>query len=160
MNSLGGYPWDVLPVSFYMDHQIPSLLPKAFCDRMAAEWKWPKFTMRTPTDCMRELEARFGDNLPTFTGDLSNQWSDAMTASPVGVARKRRAARWLPAAETLNAGALAALAGTKLADVDTAAIDGVTGATVTSDAVKTAIGMLKVQAGGTTRYADRNGVLR
>ncbi len=103
MNSLAGYPWDVLPVSFYMDHQIPSLLPKAFCDRMAAEWKWPKFTMRTPTDCMRELEARFGDNLPTFTGDLSNQWSDAMTASPVGVARKRRAARWLPAAETLNA---------------------------------------------------------
>ena len=61
------------------------------------------------------------------------------------------------AAETLNAGVLAALAGTKLADVDPAAIDGVTGATVTSNAVKTAIGMLKAQAGGTAAAPVKDG---
>ena len=52
------------------------------------------------------------------------------------------------AATTLNEGALAALVGAKLAEVDTAAIDSVAGATVTSDAIRTAIGMLKSQAGG------------
>ena len=52
------------------------------------------------------------------------------------------------AAATLNEGALAALVGTKLQDVDTAAIDGISGATVTSDAIKTAIEMLKTLAGG------------
>ena len=61
------------------------------------------------------------------------------------------------AAEKLNAGALAALAGTKLADVDPAAIDGVTGTTVTSNAVKTAIGMLKAQTGGTAAVPVKDG---
>ena len=61
------------------------------------------------------------------------------------------------AANTLNEGALAALAGTKLADVDTAAIDSVSGATVTSEAIKTAISMLKVQAGGTAAAAVQDG---
>ena len=61
------------------------------------------------------------------------------------------------AAAVLNEGALAALAGTKLADVDTAAIDTVTGATVTSEAIKTAIEMLKAQAGGTAAAAVKDG---
>ena len=61
------------------------------------------------------------------------------------------------AANTLNEGALAALVGTKLADVDTAAIDGVSGATITSDAVKTAIEMLKAQAGGAAAAAVQDG---
>ena len=49
------------------------------------------------------------------------------------------------AAETLNGGALAALAGTKLADVDVSAIDTVSGATVTSTAIKTAIEIIFLQ---------------
>ncbi len=54
------------------------------------------------------------------------------------------------AAAALNEGALAALAGTKLADVDVDAIDVVAGATVTSTAVKTAIEMLQVLSGEET----------
>ena len=61
------------------------------------------------------------------------------------------------AAETLNEGALAGLAGTKLADADIESIDVVTGATVTSNAVKTALGMLKAQAGGTAAAAVKDG---
>ena len=61
------------------------------------------------------------------------------------------------AAAALNEGALAALAGTKLADVDTSAIDIVSGATVTSEAIKTAIEMLKAQAGGAVAAAVRDG---
>ena len=61
------------------------------------------------------------------------------------------------AAATLNEGALAALVGTKLADVDTKAIDGVTGATITSDAIKTAIDMLKAQAGGAEAAQVKDG---
>lgn len=59
------------------------------------------------------------------------------------------------AAATLNEGALAALVGTKLADVDTKAIDGVTGATITSDAIKTAIDMLKAQAAARKRHRSK-----
>ncbi len=103
LNSLAGYPWDVLPVSFYVDRQLPYLGPKAFCDRMAKRWKWPRFTMQTPTAIMRTLSERFGDQLPTFSGELSDQWSDAITASPTGSALKRQAERYLPAAETLCA---------------------------------------------------------
>ena len=61
------------------------------------------------------------------------------------------------AAAMLNEGALAALAGTKLADVDTAAIDVVSGATVTSEAIKTAIEMLKAQTSGATAAAVQDG---
>ena len=51
------------------------------------------------------------------------------------------------AVKTLNEGALAALVGTKLADADPEAIDSVSGVTVTSTAVRTAVEMLKSQAG-------------
>ena len=47
------------------------------------------------------------------------------------------------AAETLRNGALAALVGQKLADIDPDAIDAVSGATVTCDAIKTALAQLK-----------------
>ncbi|MBQ6289208.1 MAG: FAD-binding protein [Oscillospiraceae bacterium] len=52
------------------------------------------------------------------------------------------------AANTLNEGALAALAGTELAELDAAGIEGITGATVTSDAIKTALEMIKAEATG------------
>lgn len=61
------------------------------------------------------------------------------------------------AAETLNGGALAALAGTKLADVDVSAIDTVSGATVTSTAIKTAIEMLKARESGEAAAAVKDG---
>ncbi len=61
------------------------------------------------------------------------------------------------AATALNEGALAALVGTKLQDVDTAAIDGISGATVTSDAIKTAIEMLKSLAGGEAAATVKDG---
>ena len=61
------------------------------------------------------------------------------------------------AAATLNEGSLAALVGTKLADVDTAAIDTVSGATITSDAIRTALEMLKVQAGGEAAATVKDG---
>ncbi len=52
------------------------------------------------------------------------------------------------AANTLNEGALAALAGTELAALDADGIEGITGATVTSDAIKTALEMIKAEATG------------
>lgn len=52
------------------------------------------------------------------------------------------------AIKTLNAGALAALVGQKLADVDFDAIDAVAGATVTSTAVKNAAKMVKTNVTG------------
>lgn len=61
------------------------------------------------------------------------------------------------AAETLNGGVLAALAGTKLADVDVSAIDTVSGATVTSTAIKTAIEMLKARESGEAAAAVKDG---
>ena len=61
------------------------------------------------------------------------------------------------AAETLNQGALSGLIGTKLADVDTSVIDGVAGATITSDAVKTALEMLKAQVSGSAGAAVQDG---
>ena len=52
------------------------------------------------------------------------------------------------AANDLTEGALAALAGTELAELDAAGIEGITGATVTSDAIKTALEMIKAEATG------------
>ena len=61
------------------------------------------------------------------------------------------------AAAALNEGALAALAGTKLADIDPAAIDGVSGATVTSDAIKTALQMIKAAYTGEAAASAADG---
>ena len=52
------------------------------------------------------------------------------------------------AANDLNEGALAGLAGTELAELDAAGIEGITGATVTSEAIKTALEMIKAEATG------------
>ena len=52
------------------------------------------------------------------------------------------------AANDLNEGALAELAGSELAALDAAGIEGITGATVTSDAIKTALEMIKAEATG------------
>ena len=52
------------------------------------------------------------------------------------------------AANDLNEGALAGLAGTELAELDATGIEGITGATVTSEAIKTALEMIKAEATG------------
>ena len=101
LNGLSKEPWDIVPVAFYVDRQLPTLYPKAFIDLMSKKWQWPKFEMSTPTACMRRLADGFGDRIPTFTGDLSDQWGDFMTAMPEITSIKRRAQRYMPAAQTL-----------------------------------------------------------
>ena len=101
LKSLLSEPWDTVPVAFYVDRQLPTLYPKAFCDMMAEKWAWPRFELTTPTEYMRSLEKRFGDRIPTFTGDLSDQWGDFMTAMPDITSMKRRAQRYYPAAQAL-----------------------------------------------------------
>ena len=61
------------------------------------------------------------------------------------------------AANTLNEGALAALAGTELASLDADGIEGITGATVTSDAIKTALEMIKAEATGAENAPVQDG---
>lgn len=61
------------------------------------------------------------------------------------------------AADKLNQGALAALVGTKLADLDASAIDGISGATVTSEAVKTALSMIKTEYTGAPAASVKDG---
>ena len=94
--------YDILPVSFYDDREIPTTMLLTVCREMSKKWKYPKFSMEIPSVFMEKLEAKYGDYIPTLRGDISDQWADFATISPDLTAKKRQAMRMLYDGEMLS----------------------------------------------------------
>jgi hypothetical protein len=96
-----GQPYDVVPVSFYMDREYPNLDLHRMITALAEQWEFPKLAISTPEKTFANLEQAFGEKLPVLSGDISPQWGDFAAIAPVWFGRKRRAERLYPVAETL-----------------------------------------------------------
>jgi hypothetical protein len=102
INQLEPCAYDILPISFYDDRELPTTMLLTVCDEMNKKWKYPKFSMEIPTVFMEKLEKKYGSEIPTFKGDISDQWADFATISPDLTAKKRKAMRMLYDAEMLS----------------------------------------------------------
>ena len=94
--------YDVLPISFYDDREIPTTMLLTVCEEMGKKWKYPRFSMEIPSVFMKKIEEKYGDTLPTLRGDISDQWADFATISPELTSKKRSVMRRLYDAEMLS----------------------------------------------------------
>ncbi|HEX3437408.1 MAG TPA: glycoside hydrolase family 38 C-terminal domain-containing protein [Pseudacidobacterium sp.] len=99
---LGPYPYDAVVYPQYYDHDIP------YVDHgLLAAWNehfaYPMIKMTSPTSFFEYMEAKYGGQIPTRTGDLNNFSADYATIDPESQGWKRAAARELPFAEGMHA---------------------------------------------------------
>ena len=103
INKLEPCGYDILPISFYDDREIPTTMLLTVCEEMNKKWKYPKFSLEIPSVFMEKIEKKYGDTLPTLRGDISDQWADYATISPTLTSKKREATNKLYDAEMLSA---------------------------------------------------------
>ena len=103
INQLEPCAYDILPISFYDDRELPTTMLLTVCEKMNEKWKYPKFSMEIPSVFMKKIEQKYGDKIPTYKGDISDQWADFATISPELTSKKREAMRMLYDAEMLSA---------------------------------------------------------
>ncbi len=97
------YGYDIFPVSFYDDRELPTDMLLTVCNEMNKRWKYPRFKMEIPSVFMQELEDKFGDKIPTLKGEINDQWADFATIAPNMMSEKRNVMRMLYDAEMLSA---------------------------------------------------------
>ena len=94
--------YNILPISFYDDREMPTTMLLTVCEAMNKKWKYPRFSMEIPSVFMKKLEEKYGDSIPTLKGDISDQWADFATISPELTSKKRDTMRKLYDAEMLS----------------------------------------------------------
>jgi hypothetical protein len=99
---LGDVSYDLLPIGFYDDREKPTTMLLTVCDKLNERWAWPRFQLGLPGQFMKYLEENFGDTLPSYAGDLTDQWADFATIAPRWFAEKRAAQVLLPTSELLT----------------------------------------------------------
>ena len=102
INQLEPCGYDILPISFYDDREMPTTMLLTVCEEMNKKWKYPRFSMEIPTAFMEKLEQRYGNTIPTLKGDISDQWADFATIAPALTSKKRNVMRKLYDAEMLS----------------------------------------------------------
>lgn len=98
------YPYDVWMVPNYNDNQAPGLGAANRAKAWNAVWRWPE--LRTVGDLsvpFKEVEKRFGDQIPTLSGLMTAGWAQHPVTTPTLLADKFAADRLLPTAEKLAA---------------------------------------------------------
>ena len=102
ISKLDSFGYNILPISFYDDREFPTTMLLTVCEEMNKKWKYPKFTMEIPSVFLKEIEEEYGDILPTYKGDISDQWADFATIAPNMLSKKREVMRKLYDAEMLS----------------------------------------------------------
>lgn len=87
--------------------------PEAFVRAWNEAHAYPRFVVADPAEFFRDVETRYGDELPEVRGDGGAYWEDGVGSSFEATALARTAQATLPAAERLEA--LAVLHGEGLA---------------------------------------------
>jgi len=96
------YPYDVWLVPNYDDNEIPDLTFSKLAKEWNALWRWPE--LRTTGDLslpFKEVEKRFGDQIPTLSGMMTAGWAQHPVSTPTLLALKREIDRLLPTTEML-----------------------------------------------------------
>lgn len=103
LSALSDYDYDVLPLSFYDDREIPTTMLLTVCEEMNKRWKYPVFSMEIPSAALGKVAERGGDSIPVYSGDITDQWADFATISPALTSMKRDVMRKFYDAELLAA---------------------------------------------------------
>ncbi len=96
------YPYDVWMVPYYNDNQAPGFGAANRAKAWNAVWRWPE--LRTVGDLsvpFKQVEARFGKQIPTLSGLMTAGWAQHPVCTPGLLADKFEADRLLPTAEKL-----------------------------------------------------------
>ena len=98
-----GYPYDMVQMRWAIGSDNGP--PDARLPDMVKNWNAthdsPKLVIATTSELFREFEKRYGDEIPTFTGDFTPYWEDGAGSSARETAINRTAAERLVQAEAL-----------------------------------------------------------
>jgi hypothetical protein len=98
---LGPYPYDAVVVPSYVDHEVPKFDKRQHV-KWADEFAYPQIVQSNPDEFFGYIEEKYGNTVPTLSGDLNNFSADYSTIDPESQGWKRQAARLLPVAEGLS----------------------------------------------------------
>lgn len=97
------YEYDMVQVRYSIDGDNGP--PDPDLPEFVREWNekyaWPKMTIATTSELMREFEQRYGDRLPEARGDFTPYWEDGAASSARETALTRNASERLIQAEAL-----------------------------------------------------------
>jgi hypothetical protein len=98
-----GYPYDITYLRWNVngDNGSPDETIADDVRQWNVEHVWPKLILATTATAFRELERRYGPQLPVFRGDFTPYWEDGAGSSAAETALNRNSAERLVQAETL-----------------------------------------------------------
>jgi len=97
------YPYEVACTrwSGHGDNAVPELPLCDFVKQWSAQYEWPKLVIASASAAFRDLERRYGDQLPRCPGDWTPYWEDGANTSALETATNRASSDRLVQAETL-----------------------------------------------------------
>ena len=97
------YPYDLVQLRYTIggDNGTPDPELADFVMQWNAHYERPKLRIATATEICRDLEQRYGPQIPEFRGDFTPYWEDGAASSARETALARMAAERLVQAETL-----------------------------------------------------------
>ena len=99
----GKYPYDVWLAGVYCDDEWPGTGFADFSAKWNEKWLWPQFrTVGRLDEPFEYLEEKFGDKIPTLTGEMTSGWLQHAASTPELLADKLNADRLLETAERLG----------------------------------------------------------
>lgn len=106
-----GWPYDIYqmrvqgihPSGRYIDNTDTVMTPAMIVKEWNEKYAYPRLVMGTNQEFFADAEARYGRQLPSFAGDLTDWWVDGAASSAKETGMSRVAQDLLPAAEKLAA---------------------------------------------------------
>ena len=97
------YPYDVWLAGVYCDDEWPNTGFADFAAKWNKKWLWPQFrTVGRLDEPFEYLEEKFGDKIPTLTGEMTSGWLQHAVCAPELLADKLNIDRKLETAERLG----------------------------------------------------------
>lgn len=99
-----GYQYDFVQVRHCLgDNGAPDVNFADTVKKWNEKYAYPKLVISTTDDMFRDFEQRYGDKIPTASGDFTPYWEDGAASSALETAMNRASADRLIQAETLFA---------------------------------------------------------
>ena len=109
LDSNPNYPYDIVPLRMCAhDNATPSFQLCQIVRDWNERYESPRLIISRSRDAFVALEKKFGDKIPSYTGDFSPYWEDGAGSSADETRRNRLAAKSLEAAEKIWSAAGAA----------------------------------------------------
>ncbi len=97
------YPYDVWLAGVYCDDENPNTGFARFAAKWNEKWLWPQFrTVGRLDEPFEYLEEKFGDKIPTLTGEMTSGWLQHAVCAPELLADKLNIDRKLETSERLG----------------------------------------------------------